>query len=141
VYFEDTYYLEADKNGERGYRVLTEALEKTKWIAVGTFTWRGKATPVAIRTRQEIVLSKRNDLAPRHPQGDGEASDTLKAGRALRGGLSEGSRAPRASDVRREKIVDAQRRPPHAAHRPELRGGCLRDVGGRRRSQASHRAG
>ena len=26
VYFEDTYYLGAGKNGERGYRVLTEAL-------------------------------------------------------------------------------------------------------------------
>ena len=29
VYFEDTYYLGAGKDGERGYRVLTEALGKT----------------------------------------------------------------------------------------------------------------
>src|SRR5262245_9253948 len=29
VYFEDTYYLGAGKNGERGYRVLVQALEQT----------------------------------------------------------------------------------------------------------------
>ena len=59
VYFEDTYYLGAGKNGERGYRVLTEALEKTKRIAVGTFTWRGKTTPIAIRRHQEGGESRR----------------------------------------------------------------------------------
>ena len=59
VYFEDTYYLGAGKNGERGYRVLTEALGKTKRIAVGTFTWRGKTTPVAIRVHQEGLLLQR----------------------------------------------------------------------------------
>jgi DNA end-binding protein Ku len=59
VYFEDTYYLGAGKNGERGYRVLTEALVKTKRIAVGTFTWRGKTTPIAIRVHQAGLLPQR----------------------------------------------------------------------------------
>ncbi len=47
VYFEDTYYPGTGKNGERGYRVLAQALQKTHRIAVGTFTWRGKTTPIA----------------------------------------------------------------------------------------------
>ena len=34
VYFENTSYLGAGKNGERGYRVLAEVLEKTKGVAV-----------------------------------------------------------------------------------------------------------
>ena len=59
VYFEDTYYLGAGKNGERGYRVLAEALEKTKRIAVGTFTWRGKTTPIAIRRHHDRLLLQR----------------------------------------------------------------------------------
>ena len=59
VYFEDTYYLGAGKNGERGYRVLAEALEKTHRIAVGTFTWRGKTTPIAIRRHQDGLLLQR----------------------------------------------------------------------------------
>jgi DNA end-binding protein Ku len=59
VYFEDTYYLGAGKNGERGYRVLSQALQRTRRIAVGTFTWRGKTTPIAIRTHQDGLLLQR----------------------------------------------------------------------------------
>jgi DNA end-binding protein Ku len=59
VYYEDTYYLGAGKNGERGYRVLVQALEQTRRIAVGTFTWRGKTTPIAIRMHQEGLLLQR----------------------------------------------------------------------------------
>jgi DNA end-binding protein Ku len=59
VYFEDTYYLGAGKNGDRGYRVLVQALQKAHRIAVGTFTWRGKTTPIAIRVHQEGLLLQR----------------------------------------------------------------------------------
>jgi DNA end-binding protein Ku len=59
VFFEGTYYLGAGKNGERGYRVLVQALEKTKRVAVGTFTWRGKTTPIAIRAHQDGLLLQR----------------------------------------------------------------------------------
>jgi DNA end-binding protein Ku len=59
VYFENTYYLGAGKNGERGYRVLVKALEKTHRVAVGTFTWRGKTTPIAIRVHQDGLLLQR----------------------------------------------------------------------------------
>jgi DNA end-binding protein Ku len=56
VYFEDTYYLGA---GDRGYRVLAQALQKTHRIAVGTFTWRGKTAPIAIRVHQHGLLLQR----------------------------------------------------------------------------------
>jgi DNA end-binding protein Ku len=59
VYFEDTYYLGAGKNGERGYRVLVRALEQTHRVAVGTFTWRGKTTPIAIRVHQDGLALQR----------------------------------------------------------------------------------
>jgi DNA end-binding protein Ku len=59
VYFEDTYYLGAGKNGERGYRVFSQALQRTRRIAVGTFTWRGKTTPIAIRVHQDGLLLQR----------------------------------------------------------------------------------
>jgi DNA end-binding protein Ku len=63
VYFENTYYLGAGKNGERGYRVLVKALEKTHRVAVGTFTWRGKSTPIAIRVHQDGLLLHRLHFA------------------------------------------------------------------------------
>jgi hypothetical protein len=56
VHFEDTCYLGAGENGERGYRVLAQALQKTHRIAVDTFTWRGKTTPIAIRVNQDGLL-------------------------------------------------------------------------------------
>jgi len=59
VYFEDTYYLGAGKKGERWYRVLVQALEQTRRVAVGTFTWRGKTTPIAIRVHQNGLLLQR----------------------------------------------------------------------------------
>jgi DNA end-binding protein Ku len=39
--------------------VLVEALKKPHRIAVGTFTWRGKTTPVAIRVHQNGLLLQR----------------------------------------------------------------------------------
>ena len=59
VYFEDTYYLGAGKHGERGYRVLVEALQQTHRVAVGTFTWHGKTTPIALRAHQGGLLLQR----------------------------------------------------------------------------------
>ena len=59
VYFEDTYYLGAGKNGERGYRVLVQAMQKTHRVAIGSFTWRGKTTPIAIRVHQVGLLLQR----------------------------------------------------------------------------------
>jgi DNA end-binding protein Ku len=58
-YFENTYYLGAGKNDNRGYRVLVRALEQTHRVAVGTFTWRGKTTPIAIRVHQGGLLLQR----------------------------------------------------------------------------------
>ena len=71
VYFEDTDYLGARKNGERGYQVLVEALRKTRRVAVGTFTWRGKTTPIAIRVHQDGLLLQRLYFA-------GEVHDSAK---------------------------------------------------------------
>ena len=39
--------------------MLTEALAKTHRVAVGTFTWRGKTTPIAIRRHQDGLLLQR----------------------------------------------------------------------------------
>ena len=39
--------------------MLAESLENTHRIAVGTFTWRGKTTPIAIRRHQGGLLLQR----------------------------------------------------------------------------------
>jgi DNA end-binding protein Ku len=49
VYFESSYYLGPDEGGEKPYRLLANALEKTKRIAVAQLVSRGKEELVLIR--------------------------------------------------------------------------------------------
>jgi DNA end-binding protein Ku len=49
VYFEDTYYLAADKGGEKPYRLLADAMAKSARVAIAALLSRGKEQLVLIR--------------------------------------------------------------------------------------------
>jgi DNA end-binding protein Ku len=49
IYFESSYYLGPDKGGEKAYRLLAEAMEKTGRVALAKFVMRGKENLVLIR--------------------------------------------------------------------------------------------
>src|SRR5881396_3993430 len=52
IYFEKTYYLGPDKGGEKAYRLLSDAMIKTKRVALAKFVMRGKENLVLIRPAQ-----------------------------------------------------------------------------------------
>jgi DNA end-binding protein Ku len=52
IYFEKTYYLGPDKGGEKAYRLLADAMEKTDRVALAKFVMRGKESLVLIRAAQ-----------------------------------------------------------------------------------------
>jgi DNA end-binding protein Ku len=56
VYFENPYYLEPRKNGESAYRLLLNALAKTKMVGVGTFVLRDSEAIGLIRPYNDDVL-------------------------------------------------------------------------------------
>ena len=56
IYFEKAYYLGPDKGGARAYRLLSQALEETKRIAIGRYAARGRMHVVAIRPFREGLL-------------------------------------------------------------------------------------
>ncbi|MGO4707619.1 Ku protein [Chryseobacterium sp. 2TAF14] len=56
VYFENPYYLEPQKNGESAYRLLLNALAKTKMVGVGTFVLRDSEAIGLIRPYNDDVL-------------------------------------------------------------------------------------
>ena len=56
VYFEKTYYLGADKGGEKPYRLLADAMAQAEQVAVAKFVMRGKESLVLIRAAQEGLL-------------------------------------------------------------------------------------
>jgi DNA end-binding protein Ku len=49
IWLDRTYYLGADKGGARAYKLLAEALEKSKRVAIGQYAARGKQYLILIR--------------------------------------------------------------------------------------------
>jgi DNA end-binding protein Ku len=49
VYFEESYYLATETGSAKAYRLLTDAMESSKRIALGRYTMRGKEHLVLIR--------------------------------------------------------------------------------------------
>ncbi|WP_447977238.1 non-homologous end joining protein Ku [Candidatus Nitrospira bockiana] len=59
IYFEDTYYLGPDKRGEKPYKLLTQAMEKSQRVAVAKYVMRGKENLVLVRpARGGLVLHR-----------------------------------------------------------------------------------
>src|SRR5262245_14172804 len=56
IYIEKTYYLGPDKGGDRAYKLLSEAMTRTRRIAVGRFWTRGKEQLVLVRPHKGGLL-------------------------------------------------------------------------------------
>ena len=52
IWLDRTYYLGPDKGGERAYKLLAEALEQTKRVAIGQYAARGKQYLIMVRPVQ-----------------------------------------------------------------------------------------
>jgi DNA end-binding protein Ku len=55
-YFETPYYLVPDKNGERVYSLLREALEQSKKLAVATFVLRSRQHVAALMPVGKVIV-------------------------------------------------------------------------------------
>lgn len=59
IYFENSYYVEPEKSGEKAYALLREALTKSKKVGIAQFVMRTKETLTVIKPMGNIlVLSK-----------------------------------------------------------------------------------
>ena len=56
IYFEKTYYLGPDKGGEKAYRLLSDAMQKSERVALAKFVMRGKENLVLIRSAQDGLM-------------------------------------------------------------------------------------
>lgn len=55
VYFEKPYYLEPDKNAAKAYKLIVEAMEKTKKIGIAKFVMRTKEYLAALRPLEGVL--------------------------------------------------------------------------------------
>jgi len=56
IYFEKAYYLGPDKGGDKAYRLLADAMEKTGKVALAKYVMRGKGALVLIRPAGEGLM-------------------------------------------------------------------------------------
>jgi len=59
IYYENTYYLVADKHGEKAYLLLAQAMETMERVALAKFVWRGKESLYVVRSIQGRLLLHR----------------------------------------------------------------------------------
>ena len=56
LYYETPYYLEPDKSGTRPYKLLLEALQKTKKVGAATFVMRNKESLAILRPEKDVIV-------------------------------------------------------------------------------------
>lgn len=56
AYFESSYFLEPQKNGEQAYKLLLKSLLKTKMAGIGTFILREKEILCLVRPYDDKIL-------------------------------------------------------------------------------------
>jgi DNA end-binding protein Ku len=56
LYADRSYYLGADKGGERAYRLLGEAMKKTNRVAIGQYAARGKQYLIMVRPHENALV-------------------------------------------------------------------------------------
>jgi DNA end-binding protein Ku len=59
MYFESTYYLGAEKLGEKAYQLLAQAMEDMQRVALAKYVWRGKESLHVIRSIDGRLLLHR----------------------------------------------------------------------------------
>ena len=56
IYIDRSYYLGTDRGGERGYRLLREAMEKTEVVGIASYSARGKQYVVMVRPYEDGLI-------------------------------------------------------------------------------------
>jgi DNA end-binding protein Ku len=56
VYFEESYYLASEPASAKAYRLLTEAMDSSKRVALGRYTMRGKEHLVILRPYEKGLI-------------------------------------------------------------------------------------
>ncbi|MDQ3110167.1 MAG: Ku protein [Bacteroidota bacterium] len=59
IYFEQPYYLQPDKSGEKAYGLLRDALKKSGKVGLATFVLRNKEGLVIIKPYDKVIVLNR----------------------------------------------------------------------------------
>ena len=114
IYYESTYYLGSEKQGEKAYLLLAQAMEEMKRVALAKFVWRGKDSLYVIRSVQGRMLLHRMhyqdeirelEVRPQHDHKPGTAELKL-ATQLIESISSETFDAKVYHDEYRERVME-----------------------------------
>jgi len=114
IYFESTYYLGAENQGEKAYQLLAQAMEQMERVALAKFVWRGKDSLYVIRAVQGRLLLHRMhyhdeirefEYAPKSDQKPG-ASELKLATQLIDSISNDTFDAPAYHDEYRKRVIE-----------------------------------
>src|SRR5262245_40179663 len=82
IYFENTFHLGAEKQGEKAYQLLVHAMEEMERVALAKFVWRGKDGLYVIRAVQGRLLLHKMHYQDEIREFEAKLSKDLKPGAA-----------------------------------------------------------
>jgi DNA end-binding protein Ku len=112
VYFEDSYYLGAGEGGEKPYRLLADALAKSKRAAIAQLVSRGKEQLVLIRPYENGLIMHslyyanevRNFAEIAKAENSKLYEDEIELGATLIESMSDGFRPDKYRGEYRERV-------------------------------------
>ena len=117
-YLEKVYYLGPDKNGDRAYRLLAEALKASGKAAVGQYAARGQQHLVLLRPRDGVLVMEQlyyaDELRPTTevpvPEGDVKDGELKLAMMLIDQTSSESFEPKKYKDTVRERVLETIQR-------------------------------
>lgn len=107
LYFDASYYVAPDKEGEKAYHLLLEAMMETRYAAIAKVTMHNRENVVIIRARKEGLtlhtMFYQNEVRPAVEYGSTDKSEVKAQERALAMQLIENL----ATEFAPEKFHDA----------------------------------
>jgi DNA end-binding protein Ku len=130
VYLEKVYYLGPDKGGDRAYRLLAEALQKSGKAALGQYAARGQQHLVLLRPLDGRLVMEQLHYADEVrstsevpvPEGDVKDQELKLAMMLIEQTATESFEPAKYKDTVRERVLETiQRKSKARTSRPMLR--------------------
>lgn len=115
VFLDKTYYLGPDKGGDRAYRLLAKALEKTGRAAVGQYAARGRQYLILVRSQDGMLIMEQlhyaSDVRPASEvpveDGDVKPSELELATQLIEQTATDEFHPEQYKDTVRDRVLEA----------------------------------
>jgi DNA end-binding protein Ku len=114
VYYDATYFLVPEKTASKAYRLLHDAMQRTKKVAIGTFVLRTRESLCCIRPLEDALalstMNRADEVIPvssvELPEAPKPAERELAMAEQLVESLSAPFQPERYPDVHRERVLE-----------------------------------